>query len=172
MCQEDSVSLHSNGLPWWLFYMRPQGYLGRSYAARYYLELGFPERLNGWDDTHVLRALMAHGHDVVGNLLLGDITRTHFSETASPAPVTEDSLATEYVRLAQKAASSATPGTSAGGEQPKFIVYTHTPDGPRHVIVKFSERENNPVSERCLFLGRVKRTYWMLFTAIVANHHL
>lgn len=32
MRQEDGVNLHSEGLPWWLFDMRPQGYLGRAYA--------------------------------------------------------------------------------------------------------------------------------------------
>jgi len=43
MRQDDGKTLHSDGLPWWLFDMRPQGYLGRAYAARYGVELGLPE---------------------------------------------------------------------------------------------------------------------------------
>jgi serine/threonine protein kinase HipA of HipAB toxin-antitoxin module len=40
------------------------------------------------------------------------------------------------------------PGSSAGGEQPKFIAFATTPDGPRHVLVKFSEPDAGPVGER------------------------
>ena len=62
MRQADGATLHSDGLPWWLFDMRPQGYLGRAYAARHGAELGLPDRLTDWTDTHVFRALLAHGH--------------------------------------------------------------------------------------------------------------
>lgn len=34
MVPADNVSLHSDGLPWWLFDMRPQGYLGRATHQR------------------------------------------------------------------------------------------------------------------------------------------
>ena len=77
MQQADGVALHSDGLPWWLFDMRPQGYLGRAYAARHAADLGLPARLIDWSDTHALRALLVHGHDAVGNLLLGDGARDH-----------------------------------------------------------------------------------------------
>ena len=42
MMQADGVTLHSDGLPWWLFDMRPQGYLGRAYASTYAAALGLP----------------------------------------------------------------------------------------------------------------------------------
>jgi len=148
MCQEDGVTLHSDGLPWWLFDMRPQGYLGRAYAARHGAELGLPERLADWSDAHALRALLAHGHDMVGNLLLGEIARDRFLAAPVPDPITEGQKAKEYARLALETARCEIPGSSAGGEQPKFIACAMTPDGPRHVIVKFSEREEGPVSER------------------------
>ncbi|MDP3281562.1 MAG: type II toxin-antitoxin system HipA family toxin YjjJ [Nitrosomonas sp.] len=148
MCQENGVTLHSHGLPWWLFDMRPQGYLGRAYAARYGAELGLPERLTDWADTHALRALLVHGHDVVGNLLLGDIARDRFLAASVPDPIEERQKAKEYTRLAIDAARGEKPGSSAGGEQPKFTTFAITSDGPRHVIVKFSEMEENPVSER------------------------
>lgn len=148
MCQEDGVTLHSDGLPWWLFDMHPQGYLGRAYAARHGAELGLPERLTDWTDTHALRALLVHGHDVVGNLLLGEIARDRFLAASVPNPVTEEKKAEAYARLAQEAAHGEMPGSSAGGEQPKFTAWAMTPDGPRHVLVKFSELEEGSVSER------------------------
>ena len=148
MNQEDGAILHSGGLPWWLFDMRPQGYLGRAYAARHGAELGLPERLKDWTDTHALRALLVHGHDVVGNLLLGDIARDRFLAAPVPDPIEESQKAEEYIRLAKEAVRGEKPGSSAGGEQPKFTTFAITSNGPRHVIVKFSEMEESPVSER------------------------
>lgn len=148
MCRADGITLHSDGLPWWLFDMRPQGYLGRAYAARHSAELGLPDRLTDWTDTHVLRALFAHGHDVVGNLLLGDRARDRFLAAPVPVPIAAEQKAEEYARLALEAARGEVPGSSAGGEQPKFTSYAMTSDGPQHVIVKFSELEEGPVSDR------------------------
>ncbi|MDD3884061.1 MAG: type II toxin-antitoxin system HipA family toxin YjjJ [Gallionella sp.] len=148
MRQADGVTLHSDGLPWWLFDMRPQGFLGRAYAARHAAALGLPTRLSDWNDDHVLRALLAHGHDVVGNLLLGDLARDRFLSTPLPAPVAEVQKAEVYRQLALDAASGEVAGSSAGGEQPKFAVYATTPVGPCHLLVKFSEAEDSPVSER------------------------
>lgn len=151
MTQDDGVTLHSDGLPWWLFDMRPQGYLGRAYVARHGTELGLPQRLVEWTDTHVLRALLAHGHDVVGNLLLGDVARDRFLATPLPEAIPEEQKLETYAQLAKDAARGEIPGSSAGGEQAKFTAYAMTPDGPRHVLVKFSELEemdDNPVSER------------------------
>ncbi|MEO6918802.1 MAG: type II toxin-antitoxin system HipA family toxin YjjJ [Collimonas sp.] len=148
MRQEDGVTVHSEGLPWWLFDMRPQGYLGRAYATRHGAELRLPERLVDWTDSHVLRALLAHGHDLVGNLLLGEVARDCFLSTPTPNPITAEQEAEEYARLALEAALGERPGSSAGGEQPKFTACAATPNGSRHVIVKFSELEEGPVSER------------------------
>lgn len=148
MRQEDGVTLHSDGLPWWLSDIRPQGYLGRAYATRYGAALGLPERLSDWTDTHALRAMLVHGFDVVGNLLLGEIARDHFLAAHIPAPITEGQKGQEYARLALEASHGEIPGSSAGGEQPKFTAYAMTAEGPRHVIVKFSEMLESPVSER------------------------
>ncbi|GHU38630.1 transcriptional regulator [Betaproteobacteria bacterium] len=146
MRRDDGVTRHSDGLPWWLLDMRPQGYLGRTFAARYGDELGLPEQITEWTDTHALRALLAQGHDVVGNLLLGDVARARF--LASPEPVPNLVTDEDYARLAHEVASGEPPGSSAGGEQPKFTAVTMTPLGIQHVIVKFSEAEQSPVSER------------------------
>ncbi len=148
MQQDDGKTLHSDGLPWWLYDMRPQGYLGRAYAARYGAALQLPERLVDWTDTHALRALLAHGGDGVGNLLLGDLAREHFLAAPAPTPINADQKSAAYGQLAREAAQGEIPGSSAGGEQPKFTAYAVTPNGPRHLIVKFSEREAGPVTER------------------------
>lgn len=139
MQQDNGLSLYSASLPWWLLDMRPQGFLGRVYAEHHAAALGLPPRLTEWTDTHMLRALLAHGHDVVGNLLLGDIARERFIDAPPPVPV--DS--TDYPAHAEAAERGDVPGSSAGGEQPKFVAFTD-----RHVLVKFSSAEDNPVARR------------------------
>lgn len=139
MHQDDGTTLHSNGIPWWLLDMRPQGFLGRAYAEHHAAALGLPPRLLEWSDTHMLRALLAHGHDVVGNLLLGDIARDRFLSSPPPAPVDPAT----YGLLAEAAERGDLPGSSAGGEQPKFVAFTE-----RHVLVKFTSAADNPVTRR------------------------
>lgn len=141
MAREDGVITHSDGLPWWLFDMRPQGYLGRAYASAHAAELGLPANPEQWGDSEVVRALLAHGHDAVGNLLVGELARTRFLEMPAPVPV--DRM-TEYPGLALTTAAGEAPGSSAGGEQPKFCAYTDR----GHVLVKFSAPDDNQISER------------------------
>lgn len=148
LLQSDGKTLHSDALPWWLFDMRPQGYLGRNYAARHAAALGLPSQLNDWDDTHALRALLAHGHDVTSNLLLGDAARDVFLAAVHDAPISENDKPQAYVHLAEEAARGEIPGSSAGGEQPKFVACAQTPAGPRHLIVKFTLAGDNPITER------------------------
>lgn len=148
MCQEDGKNLHSDNLPWWLIDMTPQGYLGRAYATKYATELGLPSDIKKWSDSDCLRALLAHGYDAVGNLLLGDIARDRFINALEISAIPEESKQEKYVELAKLAASGGNPGSSAGGEQPKFTAYVSTPEGDKHVIVKFTDFENNSVSER------------------------
>jgi hypothetical protein len=148
MRQADGITLHSDSLPWWLLDMRPQGFLGRAYAAQHADMLGLPTKLSDWSDADALRALMAHGHDAVGNVLLGDRARDHFLSAPPPAAIPTRQKGAIYARLAQEATSGDRPGSSAGGEQPKFTALVQTPTNPCHVLVKFTLPEANPVTER------------------------
>lgn len=148
MVQADGKTLHSESLPWWLYDMRPQGYLGRAYASRHAQMLGLPAALNEWNDAHALRALLAHGHDAIGNLLLGNAARDAFLANTDQIAITADQKPAAYTRRALEAASGDSPGSSAGGEQPKFLAYAETASGPRHVIVKFTAAEDHAVSQR------------------------
>jgi HipA-like C-terminal domain len=146
--QADGVQLHSDGLPWWLLDMRPQGYLGRAYATRYGAELGLPSALKEWTDSHALRALLVHGHDLVGNLLLGPIARDKFIAMPEPVCLAAADKAATYASMAVGASQGEAPGSSAGGEQPKFTAYADTGNDPKHVLVKFSEKLDSPISQR------------------------
>ncbi|MBU6439044.1 MAG: type II toxin-antitoxin system HipA family toxin YjjJ [Betaproteobacteria bacterium] len=138
--QADGRTLHSAGLPWWVLDMCPQGFLGRAYARRHAASLGLPPKLDEWSDTDMLRALLAHGDDAVGNLLLGDTARTRVLESPPPVAIDPES---GYPALADAAERGELPGSSAGGEQPKFTAFTGC-----HVLVKFTSSDVNPVSLR------------------------
>jgi hypothetical protein len=148
MHHEDGRSSHSPGLPWWLMDMRPQGFLGRAYAQRHALALGLPAQVRHWSDTDALRALLQHGHDAVGHLLLGDQAHASFLSQPQPRAVAGTDKADTYTHMALQAMEGDFAASSAAGEQPKFTAYAHTPVGPRHVLVKFSLPEDNLITER------------------------
>ena len=141
LVQTGKPGRHSDGLPWWLFDMRPQGYLGRAWASKYAAGLSLPTNPEHWTDADAIRALLAQGHDAIGNLLIGEQARARFLEMPEPAPVER---ATAFPALALAAGAGEAPGSSAGGEQPKFCTCTER----GHVLVKFSAPDDNPVSER------------------------
>lgn len=139
MLQDDGAALHSDGLPWWVQDMRPAGFLGRAYAISFATELGLPADINEWSDAHALRALIHHGDDLVGNLLLGDMAREHFIQSPPLVPIADAA----YPSLAEAVERGEIAGSSAGGEQPKFVAYNG-----RHVMVKFTAQDDNSVTER------------------------
>lgn len=138
--QEGASALH-DGLPWFLSDMRPQGFIGRAFAHGH-PELGLPANPEHWTDDNVLQALVLCGEDLPGNLVVGAASFNRFqSMAARSAPhVTAD----DYPAMADSAMQGTLPGSSAGGEQPKFC----TVRDRRQVIVKFSPSGNSPADKR------------------------
>jgi hypothetical protein len=124
------VGTVSNGLPRELADARPSGFLGRHFAATH-ADLRLPPRLADWSDHHILLAMSRRGEDLPGNLLVGD-------ESFDRWQALENVVRTrrEYPELAVATIAGHPPGSSAGGERPKFGVLV---DG-RHMLVKFAAR--------------------------------
>jgi HipA-like C-terminal domain len=132
-------------LPWFLMDTRPQGFLGRAFAQAH-PELALPPHLAHWSDDHILLALVRAGEDLPGNLLVGAASLDRYlalPTSRSAAPEVSDP-AQDYPRLALQALGSAAPGSSAGGEQPKFGAVTHGVP----VLVKFSPAGDGPSDQR------------------------
>lgn len=116
------------GLPVELVDNRPTGFLGRHFASRF-PELRLPQRLEDWSDHHVLRAVSSRGEDLPGNLIVGDESFARWQHLDMPVVDRRD-----FPSIAEAAIAGFPPGSSAGGERPKFGAWV---DG-RHVIVKFA----------------------------------
>ena len=139
--EADGVSARHDGLPWFLDDMRPQGFMGRTFAhAHPALQLGHDPR--HWSDDDVLRAMTLYGDDLPGNLIMGEAAFQRFHTL--PARASRVASAADYPQLAEQAMRGTHPGSSAGGEQPKFCGIT----AGRHVIVKFSPAGDAPTDQR------------------------
>ena len=139
--EADGVSQRHDGLPWFLDDMRPQGFMGRTFAHSHpELQLGPDPRF--WTDDDMLRALALFGDDLPGNLIVGEAAFERFHTLAARQSRVDS--ADDYPRLAEQAMQGTLPGSSAGGEQPKFCTVT----AGRPVIVKFSPAGDSPTDQR------------------------
>lgn len=127
------------GFPFFLADLRPQGFLGRSIIRQIARSHQLPEDSRAWIDDDTLIFLASFGEDVPGDLVTGDeclrsALAARFQAALSPADI-----AHRYPELAAQAASGPPPGSSAGGEHPKFLATIQEGDSARRaVLVKFS----------------------------------
>lgn len=136
-------------LPWFLDDQRPQGFLGRAFARRVAASIGAPDDLAQWNADHIVLALLRHGEDAPGDLVLGEASlQRALQAMLSPHALLPEERATHYPALADKALAGENIGSSAGGEQPKFTALLRSDAGNHAVIVKFSERAGTPTAQR------------------------
>ena len=127
-------------LPWFISDLRPDGFVGRSFVRRLHEELALPPRGNDWHDDHVLTALARRGEDCMGDIVIGEESlERYFRSVREPqAPLRTDELPTAYPEMARLAMEGQPPGSSAGGEHPKFTTVIERDGLTRQVLVKFS----------------------------------
>jgi len=138
-------------LPYPLYDMRPQGYLGRQLARAVHGALGVPDNPNLWNDDDILFALSRIGSEMSGNLILGDDACEHWHQDGlvQAEPLSEHGTAAAYVQLAAQAVAAGVPGSSAAGEFPKFPARRDLAGRPTpHVLVKFSGADDSPAVRR------------------------
>ncbi|MDO9582315.1 MAG: type II toxin-antitoxin system HipA family toxin YjjJ [Desulfomicrobium sp.] len=128
-------------LPYFLQDMGPQGFIGRQIAKELHARFPeFPSDPKWWTTDHIGRFLISNGDDLPGNFKIGE--QALLRVRRNPVPV-EDA---EYPRMAEKAMHGEVPGSSAGGEQPKFTAFSAK--STSHVIVKFSPPGDTEISRR------------------------
>lgn len=138
------------GLPYPLADMRPQGYLGRTFARTHSTLLQVPEDPRYWSDDDVLHGLSVIGDDLPGNLIVGETSHRQWQATRQRDaidPATDD-IERTWPTLARQSTLGLHVGSSAGGEFPKFTTLRVIDGRPTHVLVKFSGSDDAPGSQR------------------------
>lgn len=140
------------GLPFFFQDVAPQGYLGRMVAREVAARLGVPADPRNWQDDDILAYLLNAGDDLPGNFVLGDRALEQAlrrSDTLVSAAIPANDRAAIYPGRAAAAQRGELIGSSAGGEQPKFLLTVLRPGGAFvPVLVKFSAAQNSLVSQR------------------------
>ena len=134
---EDTVR---NRLPWYLAPLKPQGFLGRL-LAQSLAPFGLAADPESWGLEALLFAALRL-HDAPGAIVLGELA----------APVAHGSIPLDAKRvgaaldaLAHGVARTLSAGSSAGGEQPKFLALLESGE---HVLVKFTPPRGTPFGDR------------------------
>ncbi|RLC22310.1 MAG: type II toxin-antitoxin system HipA family toxinoxin YjjJ [Deltaproteobacteria bacterium] len=128
-------------LPYFLFDLRPQGFLGRQIAQEIASQSDdFPTNPRHWNTNHIGRYLISNGDDLPGNFKFGE--QTLLRVRRKPVIILDEG----YPALADSVMSGSIPGSSAGGEQPKFTALNS--NSLSHVIVKFSPKGDNDLANR------------------------
>ena len=128
-------------LPYFLFDLRPQGFLGWQIAKEITAQSpDFPRDPRWWNTNHIGRYLISNGDDLTGNFKFGE--QALLRVRRKPVPISDD----DYPALADSVMSGVIPGSSAGGEQPKFAAFSRK--SLSHVIVKFSPKGESEAARR------------------------
>jgi hypothetical protein len=123
------------GLPPYIHFAAPSGFLGRQVAHVAATEHPFPGNLKDWNDDHRVAYLFTQGLNLPGNLIFGPAPLQRELDLMAARPTRAEEKVARYVEMAT-ALKGAIYGSSAGGEQPKFLWLT---EDTGHVIVKFAK---------------------------------
>ncbi len=147
---EGDVAAFFPDLPWYLDDLRPQGFLGRSFAHGRAQALGLPKDLKSWQPDDVLMALVTAGGTEAGDLLLGTAAVEAVMETLQVPidRVAADDRLAQYRERARAALDGEDVGCSPGGEQPKFTATVEAYGRRRSVLVKFAQPDEGAAAQR------------------------
>lgn len=154
-------------LPWVFFDMLPSGFLGRRFAHAF-AHLRLPVDASRWSAQQSLRALAEAGHDLSGNLILGDESLRRYEHIFAggdkriPGP-DRGEAPTHFGRFVEGTLDAAGSESSLGGERPKFSL--RLSDGGAW-LVKFSPPLSTEAGRRWADILRVE-----LHAAAVARAH-
>jgi hypothetical protein len=133
-------------LPYYLNDQRPDGFLGRLIPQQH--QGSYPHDIRFWNADTTLNYLAHHGWNLSGSFIVGEESFRHYLASISKVQGGVENAAREelYPRMTEDHLLAGIPGSSAAGEQPKFLA-TILPER-RAVIVKFSLPLTDKVARR------------------------
>ncbi|HNI63533.1 MAG TPA: type II toxin-antitoxin system HipA family toxin YjjJ [Agitococcus sp.] len=129
-------------LPWFLWDIRPQGFLGREFSA-IHQQLGLNPRLQDWQDDDVLTFLLKFGFVQPSHFLVGEESCLSFLRLQQDVLQPDDDdgwlkTRASYGQEACKVIRHDIARSSAAGEQPKFGLFVLESQQTFELLVKFS----------------------------------
>ncbi len=138
--QAPGVDLSTDGaLPWFLAPLRLKGFLGRLWA-RSAAAAGLDPNPERWRADELLAVLLQRVHDLPGAIRLGEPV----ADPVVAAQRDEAQRLAQFDELAADVARTLPAGSSAGGEQAKFLL----DDASGHWLAKFTPPRGTPFGER------------------------
>ncbi len=143
----DAISSLFPDIPYFLNDIRPAGYLGRLIPLQNQ-DLNLPKDIQLWTADHCLKYLSIRGWNTVGNLIVGEKAfQLYLKNCQNPQhAINGKNRKKQYPLYATEILSMGDPGSSAGGEHPKFTTIL-LPEN-QHVLVKFSPPANTDIGIR------------------------
>ncbi|MDQ1814820.1 type II toxin-antitoxin system HipA family toxin YjjJ [Massilia sp. CCM 9210] len=140
------------GMPWFLRDLRPHGFLGR-FEPRKHRDLDLPDDIRMWTDEHVFQYVARRSEHAAGNLILGNESYARFVGDLKQMRewlIPQANRTARYPVMAEQVMQGEPPGSSAGGEQPKFTAAVERSEQGlvEHVMVKFSPPVGTPGGRR------------------------
>lgn len=136
-------------LPWFLMALRPQGYLGREFVHDFASELGAPGDLKHWQADDILMAMLRYGTNLSGNLVLGEFALDTVRIINEFDGITYIERPSVFPQAAEQTGQGGPPGSSAAGEQPKFLTSLIGADGhTEEAVVKFARIDPDNAATR------------------------
>ncbi|PCI39157.1 MAG: hypothetical protein COB53_03715 [Elusimicrobia bacterium] len=133
-------------LPYFLNDLRPSGFLGRLIPQKH-LDLQLPKNIMLWSASDCLHYLTRYGSDLIGNLILGEgAFKKYLQSQSARKSISQEDRHREYPKRAVEVLEYGDPGSSAGGEQPKFSAIVGSVETA--VLVKFSSKVETEVGRR------------------------
>lgn len=140
-------------MPFFISDVRPQGFWGRMEPGRN-RKLDRPADISRWTTEQVLKYISRRSEHAAGDLILGNESYGRYLESAAAqeaSVIPDQRRGAHYPRMAEDSMQGEAPGSSVGGEQPKFTAIIRRADDARtieHVIVKFSPKITTSTSMR------------------------
>ncbi len=144
---QDAISSLFPDIPYFLNDIRPAGYLGR-FIPLQNQDLNLPKDIHLWTADHCLKYLSIRGWNTIGNLIVGEKAfQLYLENCRNPQhAINSKNRKKQYPLYATEILSMGDPGSSAGGEHPKFTTIL-LPEN-QHVLVKFSPPASTDIGIR------------------------
>ncbi len=138
-------------LPWFLWDVRPQGFMGRIFNQEHQ-DLALPARLEDWNDDDVMAAILRDSSVLASHWLIGEQSRLDFDEERQfvlrLVNGDRETMRSVYPFHVDRTIKQEAPASSAAGMQPKFSLLIKERQQIVELLIKFSPPINTPNGQR------------------------